>query len=416
MYEKIILPNGVRIVTDPMPGFRSAAIGLWVGAGSRYESAGENGAAHFIEHMLFKGTEKYTASELAAVMDSIGGQINAFTTRDSTCFYARVLDTHLDTAAQLLADMFFHSRFDPADIDSERNVILEEIHMYDDSPEDLVVERLLSKCFKGALGRPVCGTARSLAGLDRAALRRFMTEKYVPERLVIALSGSFTQENVQHIAQLFSPLPAGGSCSARKCQYTPAFTVKRKASEQNHLCLGFPGVCTTASSRYAVSLMSQILGGGMSSRLFQSVRERRGLCYSIYTFSNSFDETGFFGIATALSQDTELQALALIQEELRRFLEDGVTPEELSRAREQAKSSLVMGLESTSSRMSKLGFWELAAGSCPSTDERLAAYDAVTREDVLNIAWEILDFNRMSFSVVGRTRPREIYAAALEKK
>lgn len=201
--------------------------------------------------------------------------------------------------------MLLHSKFDPEDVDSERNVVLEEIHMYDDTPEDLVVERLLAKCFKGALGRPVCGTAKSLAGLDADALLAFMRANYTPDRIVIALSGSFTEANVRRIEELFSALPKASAARAAKGVYTPAQMIKRKATEQNHLCLGFPGQRIAAPERYAVSLMSQILGGGMSSRLFQSVREKHGLCYSVYTFSSSFEETGFFGIATALHRDTE---------------------------------------------------------------------------------------------------------------
>lgn len=416
MYKLTTLPNGVRIVTEKMPGVRSAAIGVWVGVGSRNELAAENGAAHFIEHMLFKGTDTYSAVELAGIMDTIGGQINAFTTRENTCFYARVLDTHLDTAAELLADMLLHSKFDLADVDSERKVVLEEILMYDDTPEDLVVERLLAKCFKGALGRPVCGTAKSLAGLDADALCDFMRRQYTPERIVVALSGSFTAQNVRRIRELFSVLPAAQAKPAAACAYTPAHIVRRKATEQNHLCLGFPGQTFTASERFAAALLSQILGGGMSSRLFQSVREKHGLCYSIGTFSSSFAETGFFGVSTALHRDMEGLALELIRAELERFRQDGVTEDELNRAREQAKSSLVMGLESTSSRMSRLGHWVLVAGESPSADERLAAFDAVTRDDILAVARKTLDFEQMSFSAVGRVQPVEHYLATLGVK
>ena len=414
MYTKITLANGVRIVTEPIPYVRSAAIGVWIGTGSRHERAAENGSAHFIEHMLFKGTDTYTAAELAGVMDGIGGQINAFTTRENTCFYARVLDTHLDTASELLADMLLHSKFAPEDVESERNVVLEEIHMYDDTPDDLVVERLFAKCFKGSLGRPVCGTAKSLAGLNADTLRSFNRENYTPERIVISLSGSFTEANVRRIEELFSVLPAAAAAHAKKGAYTPAQIIKRKATEQNHLCLGFPGLSIAAPERYALSLMTQILGGGMSSRLFQNVREKHGLCYSVYAFSNSFAETGFFGIATALNRDTELRALALIRDELESFRQDGVSEDELSRAREQAKAGLVMGLESTSSCMSRLGHWELISGACPTTEERLAAYDAVTREDVLAVARRMLDFGRYSFSAVGRVNTLDAYAAVID--
>ena len=239
MYEKQTLPNGVRIVYEHMPHVRSAAIGVWVGVGSRYESPCEAGSAHFIEHMLFKGTAQHSASELAERMDAIGGQVNAYTTREGTCYYARVLDEHLDRAGDLLAEMLFTSNFSETDADNERGVIREEMDMYADTPEDLVTERLIGAAFPGALGRPVLGRPATIDRLTGARLRSFQIAHYIAPRIVIAVSGSFTDENIARLAAHFSWLPVRPDLTMRSGSYTPAFTLKRKAIEQNQISIGF---------------------------------------------------------------------------------------------------------------------------------------------------------------------------------
>ena len=415
MYDKLVLPNGVRIVSESMPYVRTAAIGIWVGVGSRFERAGENGAAHFIEHMLFKGTSNRTAAGLANIMDGIGGQINAFTSKESTCFYARVLETHLELAIDVLCDMFFDSLLTEADFDSERGVILEEIGMCADAPEDLVSERLIKKCFPGALGRPVLGTPKSLEGLSPEALRGFMSRCYIAPRIVVSLCGRFGGSHIRRLEEVFSRLPKAPDIRPGRSKYTPCFTSKRKAFEQNHLCLGFPGLALDDERRYPMSVLSSVLGGGMSSRLFQTVREKHGLCYSIYTSSSEFSDTGMFNIMTAVSRDSEEKALELILDELRRVTYSGVTGEELDRAREQTKAGILMALESTTAHMNRLGFGELALGFCPEPDELIAKYDAVTRDDVLAVARSVLDLRRLSLSAVGRVGPADAYAALAEK-
>ncbi len=402
MYEKLTLPNGLRIVYENMPFVRSAAVGIWIGAGSRCEKRSEGGAAHFIEHMLFKGTSRRSAAELAGIMDGVGGQINAFTTRENTCFYARVLDSHLELAVDLLSEMFFESLLSDADADNERGVIAEEIDMYDDTPEDLVVERLLARCFPGALGRPVLGGVNSLQKLDGAALRHFMEREYRPERIVVSLCGSFSERHLRRIEGKFSNLQKRRGTALKESAYTPSVTAKRKVTEQNHFCLGWKGLPTGDEKRFAVQLMSTVLGGGMSSRLFQAVREKHGLCYSIGSFTAAFAETGFFGISTATGRETEYKALGLIAEELEKFRQDGATEAEVDRSRELMKASLVMAMESTSSRMNRLGGGELQIGRCLSVDEIIDRYDAVTREDVLAAARGILDPAFLSLSAVGR--------------
>ncbi len=413
MYEKIELPNGARIVCEHMDGVRSASLGIWVGAGSRYEKYSEAGSAHFIEHMLFKGTSQYSAAQLAERMDAVGGQMNAYTTRDNTCFYARVLDTHLPIATDTLCAMFFDSRFDEADVENEKGIIQEEIDMYEDTPEDVAAERLIGGCFPGALGRPVLGRSSSLARQTGESLRGFMARHYSAPRVVAALSGSFTDADVAELVRRFSEMPATKPEKPERSAYRPCLTLKRKATEQNQLVLGFPGLETASSERFALQLLSGILGGNASSRLFQTVREKYGLCYSVYSFTAGFEDTGLFAVAAATNRDTEARALGLIMDELHRLLDEGVSESELSRAREQVKATILMSLESTGSRMNRLGYGELFLGGALSPDELIERYDAVTRENVLSLARRCFAPETMSFSAAGRVNTAEEYRRLL---
>ena len=413
MYEKITLPNGARVVFERMEGVRSVSLGIWVGAGSRFERAEEGGSAHFIEHMLFKGTATRTAAQLAEEADSLGGQMNAYTTRDNTCFYTRVLDTHLPRAADVLADMFFRSRFDEADVESEKGVIGEEIDMYEDTPEDVAAENLLAGCFPGALGRPVLGTEETLAGLSGRSLRAFMERTYTAPRIAVALAGSFTDADVDAVARIFVQMPPAEHTEPERSAYAPCLTLREKAVEQNQLVLGFPGLETASEERFAMQLFSNILGGSSSSRLFQTVREKHGLCYSIYSFTAGYQDTGLFAVALAANRQSERRALGLTIDELRRIRDDGVTAAELERAREQVTASILMSLESSASRMNRLGYGELFLGGALTPDELIERYEAVTLADVRSLAQRTLDFRRASLSAVGRVADGEEYRAAL---
>jgi predicted Zn-dependent peptidase len=415
MYEKITLPNGVRILTEYVPAIRSAAIGIWVGTGSRHETAGESGAAHFIEHMVFKGTARRTAAQLAEEMDAVGGQINAFTTKENTCFYARVLDTHLPQATDILCDMLFSSRFDEGDVQTERGVILEEIGMYEDNPEDICSERLAAAIYKGsALARPILGKRATLEKMTGESLKTYMASHYLAGNLVVALAGSFTAADVAELKSRFTAVPSG-VCPLRKtAAYQSAVTVKKKATEQNHLTLAFPGLPYGHEGRFALQLLSAILGGGMSSRLWQEVREKRGLCYSVYSYGAGHAETGLFAVYTALGKDMEREALNTIAAVVKDFADRGVTQVELDRAREQSKANVLMGLESTQARMSNLGRSELLTGFVLEPDGIIAAYDTVTVEDVRRLAGAMFDFSRASLSAVGRVGTAEEYRAYLD--
>jgi predicted Zn-dependent peptidase len=415
MITKTTLPNGVRLLRERAPGARSAALGVWIASGSRQESAAESGSAHFIEHMVFKGTHTRTASQLAARLDELGGQVDAFTSREHTCFHGRTLDTRLRELADILGDMLFNSRFDDADVANERGVIFEEIDMYEDTPEDVVSDRMFSAVFRGnGLARPILGKRSSLSGMDGQFLRDCMARRYLGGDTVVALAGGCTRADAEYIAKVFSAFAPGENKPPRAARYTPSVTVKRKNIEQNHFCISFPCTSVTDERRYAMQLLSDILGGGMSSRLFQSVREARGLCYGIYTYVSSFRDTGLFSIYTALGSRTQEDALRLIADELGRFAASGVTDGELSRAREQVRTNILLGLESTVTRMNRLARGEMYFGHVQEPDEIIAAYEAVTAGDVQKLASELLDRSLMSFSAAGKVGDGEYYTDLLQ--
>ena len=415
MYVKRILPNGVRLITERIDNMRTVSVGIWVGNGSRYEPAELGGVSHFIEHMIFKGTEKRSARHIAIAIDALGGQANAFTDKECTCYYMKVLDSRLKNAVALLADMFLHSRFAQEDLELERGVVLEEIDMYRDTPEDIVVEQLMGRIFPGALGKPVLGRPASLNGMTGASLRAFKEREYSPERIVVSVCGSFTEDNLARLCSRFSALAPSRPAACRKSAYTPAVVVKRKATEQNHFCLSFPGLPDGDADRFSWQVLSMALGGGMSSRLFQSIREQSGLCYSIYTFTTPHLDTGLMSIYTGLGEETERQALERILQELHRFCEDGPAKDEISRTREQAKTTLLMGLESTGTRMMTIGRSELMRGEVSKIEDVLAAYDSVTYDDILNLARRVFDPAKASLAVVGNPGTEDEYRELLAK-
>ena len=412
MVEKIILENGVRVLHEKLEHVRSCALGVWVENGSCHEPDELAGISHYIEHMMFKGTESRTAADLAKAFDAIGGQVNAFTTKEHTCYYARTLDTHVQTAAELLCDMVLHSAFRPEDVDLERGVILEEIGMYEDTPEDLVSEILSAAVYPSQpLGRPILGTQGTLQHIDSQALKDYCRKQYVGENTIISLCGSFSDEDLKAVCGAFSALPAGQPREMPRATYRKAAVVKKKDIEQNHLLLVFPGLYANHPDRYVLAALNNILGAGMSSRLFQRVRERSGLCYSIYSFTSLYQNTGVLGIYVALGRETQEDALRMIREELERFKAEGVTEEELSRTKEQLKTTLLMSLESTNSRMSSMARNEMIFGHAQSPEEAVEKLEKVTEADVHRLAKELLDFEQMAFSAVGNVSQPEEYQA-----
>ena len=411
MHQEIKLPNGARLLTEEVPGARSAALGFFVGVGSRHETAGENGAAHFIEHMLFKGTHRRSAAQLARDMDAIGGQVNAYTTKENTCFYARTLDKHLDRSLDILSDMIFHSRFDQGDVDTERGVILEEIGMYEDTPEDLAAERLSAAVYKGTpLARPILGTQNTLSNMSGEWLAQWQRDHYRPGNLVVALAGSFTQNQVDGLKACLADLEPGPALTQAPAAYRPAVTARKKAIEQNHLILAFPAITYLDERRPQMLLLNSLLGGGCSSRLFQEVREKRGLCYTVYSYVSDHEDTGLLGIYTAVNKEQEGQALETVRRIVSDLADHGPTQEELERVREQTKANLLMGSESIQARMSQLGSSALLYGRVRELDEILARYDAVTRDQLRDLAGEIFQMDRASLSAVGRVGSAQSYS------
>ena len=415
MYIKRTLPNGVRLIAEEIDNMRTVSIGIWIGNGSRYEPAALGGISHFIEHMIFKGTDKRSARHIAIAMDALGGQSNAFTDKECTCYYMKVLDNRLRTAVALLADMFMNSKFAQSDLELERGVVLEEIDMYEDSPEDVAVDKLFESCYAGSpLGRPILGTPETLAPMNSETLHAYVREYYRPQDTVVAISGHFDKSDLDYIAELFSPMTGAGRNQITPAVYQPSLILRPKEIEQNHMCLSFPGVSLLSEERFTMNLLSAILGGGMSSRLFQTVREENGLCYSIYSFTTPQLDTGLFSVYTGLGADTEQKALSLIIDELRKFCADGPEEDELSRCREQVKTTLLMGLESTSSRMMTIGRSELMRGEVTRIEDVLAQYDAVTEEGLLALARRVFDFTQASLSVVGQPNAEDMYRKALQ--
>ena len=414
MYRPITLPNGARLLLQEVPGAQSAALGFFVGVGSRHEAPRENGAAHFIEHMLFKGTARRSAGQLARDMDAIGGQFNAYTTKEHTCFYGRTLDRHLDEGLDILADMLFHSRFDQGDVELERGVILEEIGMYEDTPEDLVSERLSAAVYRGTpLARPILGRESTLEGMTGEWLARWQRKHYHAGNLVAALAGKFSPAQADSLRDLLAALPSGLPAQSPPVTYRPAVTAKKKAIEQNHLILAFPAPSYLDERRPQVLLLNALLGGGCSSRLFQQLREERGLCYSVYSYVADHADTGLLGIYAGVSRDQEWAALEGARRVALELADHGPSQEEVDRVREQAKANLLMGSESVQARMSHLGSSALLYGRVRETEELLDLYDAVTREQLRDLAGALFRMEAASLSAVGRVGASADYAAWL---
>lgn len=404
MFNKITLDNGVRIVYENIPYIRSASFGIWVENGSRNEPAELSGISHFIEHMVFKGTENRSAHQLAKEMDAIGGQTNAFTTKESTCFYFKALDIHLKEGINILCDMFFNSRFDPKDTELERGVILEEIDMYEDAPEDLVVEMMFSEAFKGTpLARPILGTKETVKSITPEQIRRYMKENYDPKKTVVSLCGSFSDSDIELIKEHFSKMePVAVPNIPEPAKYTPSEIKRKKKLEQNHIVISFPGLSFTDERRYALQVINSAIGGSMSSRMFQEIREKRGLCYSIYSFLTSHADTGLFSVYTAVKSDAQNEVIKLVKEEIKRFVDKGIDEEEFRRTIEQLKTNVLMSWENTTSRMNHLARSEYLFGEIKTADEIAALYDNVTPEAVKSVGETVFDFSKMSVSALGK--------------
>ncbi len=404
MIVKKTLENGLRILMERIPHVRSASVGVWVGNGSRYETASENGISHFIEHMLFKGTENASSAELARQMDALGGQFNAFTTKECTSFYFRALDTDLAKGIRILGDMLTAPLFPENELAIERGVIGEEIDMYEDTPDELVMENLFSAVYQDSpLGFPIIGTRENLAAMNGDTLRAYMQEHYVAENIVVGISGSFDDAVEELLCETFAKVHRAPVPVFQPAQYAPASITRKKPIEQNHVCLGFRGIPLGDPDRYAAQIFSSILGGGMSSRLFQKIREENGLCYSVYTFQSSHAGTGVSGVYVATNTASQAAAIDMIRGEVEELTANGPSEEELARTCGQTKANVLMSLESTISRMNHMARSELMLGRVPAPEEIVAAYDAVDMESCRRVAGRLFDYQTLAISVVGNS-------------
>lgn len=408
MYKKHKLENGVRIVCEKIPYVRSVSLGIWVRTGSSGETGGNNGISHFIEHMLFKGTEKRSAAEIAESIDNIGGQLNAFTGKECTCFYAKTLDTHLDIALDVLADMFFNSVFAKKDISVEKKVILEEIGMYEDSPEELVHDILSETVWSGhSIGYPILGSRKSLKAINREMILEYMAENYIPENVVVAVAGNFDEESLFGLVEkYFGSWRTAPVARDRKDSviFKPGVKIKEKDTEQVHLCLGFNGIEHGNDRLYSLLAVNNIFGGGMSSRLFQKIREKKGLVYSIYSYPSAYTDAGLFTIYAGMKPEQLHEVITLINDEIRLLLKKGIKKDELVKSKEQLKGNYILGLESTSSRMNSIGKSELMLGLINTPEEVLGKIDAISMEVIYDIIENIFNLEQVGISIVGKVK------------
>ncbi|HZI94271.1 MAG TPA: pitrilysin family protein [Patescibacteria group bacterium] len=405
MHRKEVLPNGLTILTEEMPTLRSVSLGVWLKQGSRHETPEENGISHFIEHLLFKGTERRSAAEIARTIDSIGGQCDAFTSKEYTCFYARVLDDHLPLALDLLSDIVLNPRFDPENIEKERKVIFEEIKMVEDSPDEVVYDLFSSTFWKQhPLGRPIQGTVESVAALGPDVLMKFFRESYHPANVVIAAAGHLDQMRFAEMAaQAFQGMTSQGRHRPVTMPNPCSDLVARekKDLEQLHLCLGVPAYRQKHEYRYIGYVMNTLLGGTMSSRLFQRIREERGLAYTVFSSISSFADTGYLMVYAATRPGGGEEVIEQVCVELKRLKDIAIEETELKAAKDHLKGSLMLSLESSSSRMSNLARQDIYFNQQFSLDDVIAGIDRVTTAEVQDLAREILVSSDCTVAALG---------------
>ncbi|WFF09194.1 pitrilysin family protein [Micromonospora sp. WMMD1076] len=409
--RRTVLPSGLRVLTEAIPAMRSVSFGIWVAVGSRDETGSQAGAAHFLEHLLFKGTNKRSALEISSQIEAVGGETNAFTTKEYTCYYARVLDEDLPLAIDVMCDLVADSVLTAADVETERGVILEEIAMHDDEPGDEVHD-LFARAVYGdhPLGRLISGTEETVTPMTRRQIQGFYRRRYTAPQIVIAAAGNLDHAAVVKLVRQAlrgTPLDTDPASPAPHRRATPTVRTKPattlvepKETEQAHVILGCPGIDRTDDRRFALGVLNNVLGGGMSSRLFQEIREQRGLAYSVYSYASQYADSGVFAVYAGCAPGKVDEVLDLTRAELARVAAEGITEAELARGKGMSKGSFVLGLEDTGSRMSRLAKGELLFGNLMPVDDLLARVDAVTLDDVNTLAADLLG-RPMSLAVVG---------------
>jgi predicted Zn-dependent peptidase len=401
VYKRTIFPNGLKVITEAIPHVRSITLGLWIDCGSRDEEEASSGLSHFIEHMVFKGTKNRTASEIASYIESVGGVINAFTSREETCFYAKFLDEHLPLSVELIFDLINNPLFDPAEIEKEKHVVLEEIKDVDDNPSDLVHEMFAKILFnKHPLGRSILGTRRSVRNLTRTKILSHRERYYRPEKMLVAASGNLKHDQVvELVGRYINPWSFEPSSSGReKPLFKPIRKIYDRKISQTHVCLGVPAKEFNHPSRTPLMLLNLLLGGGMSSRLFQQLRENLGLAYNIFSYLDYFQDSGIFGFYLATDKRNVKRAIAAVIGELEKVTTNGISSDDLGRIKAQLKGNLMLGLENTSNRMNRMAKHELLVGRYIGLDETIESIDSVRADDIRDIARDI--FIKSNFSAV----------------
>ena len=412
------LDSGERVITERLEHVRSAAVGYWIGTGSRDEGPAEAGVSHFIEHLLFKGTERHNALQIAEIFDGLGGELNAATSREHTLVYARIPDHHLDTAVDVMSDMVFAPVF--AELETEREVVLEEIAMYEDAPQELVHDLIADAVFGDhPLGRPVIGTADVISTIPQDAIARYHDEMYVPSNVVVAAAGNIQHDHIVELVQ--RALDGRNESSGSHANLRPPLVqapppqrrFQRKDTEQYHVCLAAPGISRSDRRRFAASLLDAILGGSASSRLFQEIREKRGMAYAVYSFVSQYTDTGQIGVYLGTREDNLGDALAITAEQIADIAAGNLTARELERAKENLKGRILLSMESTSTRMNRLGKSLITDSELLSLDRIVAEIDAVEATLVCELAAALLSSDRLSAACIGPNEER--FLTALER-
>jgi predicted Zn-dependent peptidase len=414
-HELSTLPTGERLISERVPSVRSVAVGFWIGTGSRDETEARSGVSHFIEHLLFKGTGVHSAQEIAEIFDALGGELNAATSRETTLLYGRVPDHRLEQALDVMVGMVYDPSF--AELDSEREVVLEEIAMVDDNPQDLVHDVATEAVFGGhPLGRPVIGRAEVISSVSRRALTTYHRAAYTADNIVVAVAGSVAHDDVQALLEARLPKTDGGPRRARKGfgrAAAPGYRFLRRPTEQYHVCLAAPGVSRNDDRRFAASLLDSIVGGSASSRLFQEIREKRGMAYSVYTFASQYSDTGQVGLYVGTREENLVECFEIVARELQEIAAASVRPGELERAKESLKGRILLSLESTSNRMSRLGKSLVTGSDLLSPEELVERIEAVEADDVAALAAELFRPDRLSAAGIGPSEAR--FRAAVQR-
>lgn len=411
VYEKTTLPNGTVVVTENVPDVRSVALGFWIGVGSRNEAPQENGISHFIEHLLFKGTDTRTAKDISETFDTLGAEFNAFTSKEFTCYYARVLDEHMPIAVEVLADILQNSKLAEEHINFEREVVLEEIAMYEDTPDELIHDLFTAALWgEHPLGQQVLGSRETVGAFDRSAIESYWRRNYGPGNIVIAAAGNLNhQAFVDMVNRFYQPKTvAKVTASPLEPRISPLVQVFERATEQAHICYGTAALNSRDPARFTLSVLENIIGGSMSSRLFQKVREERGLAYSIYSYHSLYLDSGNLVIYAGTRPANVNEVMSIVLSEIEDIKKNGVDDNELSRAKDHLKGSMVLGLESTRNRMIRLGKSELTHGEILSIDELVRRVSAVTADQVRDLARTVLDKDRMVLTMIGPVKEADL--------